>query len=273
MIDNIDLSNSLQYKLSIRLSSDGFSFSITDPNCDNNFLFSSFDVSSGCSMSVNVKEMLSSTEYFKRKYKKVDVIVDSSRFTIVPSELIDESKLEDIIYYNFQRISNEEVFLNKLNKSGEVIIFGFDKHAIQFLKEHFHDINVICSVASIADYFSQKSAICSNKRMYVDICQDNMKVFCYDNNKLLLINRYSCKENSDRIYYLLYIWKNLGFNKEKDFIILNGNVRRKDEMIKELQTFVPHVFNFLPKAEFNRSAISKIEALPFDMQTLLYASN
>lgn len=38
---------------------------------------------------------------------------------------------------------------------------------------------------------------------------------------------------------------------------------------KELRNYLRQVFVISPKAEFNRSEISKIEEIPFDMQTLL----
>ena len=99
--------------------------------------------------------------------------------------------------------------------------------------------------------------------------QQQMEVFCFDKGNLLLINSFPCKQTTDRVYYLLYIWQQLNYNQEKDELHLTGKLEDKEELLKELRNYLRQVFVINPKAEFNRSEISKIEEIPFDMQTLL----
>jgi hypothetical protein len=49
-----------------------------------------------------------------------------------------------------------------------------------------------------------------------------MEVFCFDKGNLLLINSFPCKQTTDRVYYLLYIWQQLNYNQEKDELHLTG---------------------------------------------------
>lgn len=67
----------------------------------------------------------------------------------------------------------------------------------------------------------------------------------------------------------IYIWQQLNYNQEKDELHLTGKLEDKEELLKELRNYLRQVFVINPKAEFNRSEISKIEEIPFDMQTLL----
>lgn len=61
----------------------------------------------------------------------------------------------------------------------------------------------------------------------------------------------------------------INYNQEKDELHLTGKLEDKEELLKELRNYLRQVFVINPKAEFNRSEISKIEEIPFDMQTLL----
>ena len=63
--------------------------------------------------------------------------------------------------------------------------------------------------------------------------------------------------------YLVY------YKQERDELHLTGILKDKEELLKELRNYLRQVFVISPKAEFNRSEISKIEEIPFDMQTLL----
>ena len=61
MTERIDFTKSEQYTLSIRLSADGFSFSIYNPLTDHDCCFVPYQVNTGDSMTANLKEMLTDT--------------------------------------------------------------------------------------------------------------------------------------------------------------------------------------------------------------------
>ena len=60
-----------------------------------------------------------------------------------------------------------------------------------------------------------------------------MEVFCFDKGNLLLINSFPCKQTTDHVYYLLYIWQQLNYNQEKDELHLTGKLEDKEELLKE----------------------------------------
>ena len=121
----------------------------------------------------------------------------------------------------------------------------------------------------LTEYFAQKSRLGNSKKLYAHVRKHLVEVYCYDKGKLLLINSFPCKQTADCIYYLLYIWQQLGYNQEKDELQLTGKFKDKEGLLTGLRKYLRQVFIINPKAEFNRSEISKIEDIPFDMQTLI----
>ena len=269
MIENIDLSKSKEYSLSIRLGSDGFSFSIVNPKRNDSFKFSQFEINSSCSISANLKRWLSSTEELNLDYKEVNVIFDSSRFMAVPSELFQEEKMEELFFFSYSRLNNEKILSNLLAKDNIYVVFGVDKYSYQIMREHYANALFYCSQTPLASYYADKSRMGDNKKLFIHLREHDIKMFCFDKNKLLLMNSYSCRKLSDRIYYILYVWNQIGYDIDKDEIILNGDIKDKDKLIKELKRFIPNVYKLLPKAEFNRSPLAQMENMPFEMQTLL----
>ena len=57
--------------------------------------------------------------------------------------------------------------------------------------------------------------------------------------------------------------------KNQDELQLTGKFKDKEGLLTGLRKYLRQVFIINPKAEFNRSEISKIEDIPFDMQTLI----
>ena len=91
MIEKIDFSQSEQYTLSIRLSTDGFSFSIYNPLNGSDFFFHPYPVNTQRSMAANAKAFLAETEELKRPFKQVNILIHSERYTVLPFELFRKS--------------------------------------------------------------------------------------------------------------------------------------------------------------------------------------
>ena len=151
MTERIDFTKSEQYTLSIRLSADGFSFSIYNPLGDSDFSFDSYPVNTFCSMTANIKEMLASTEALKYPYKRINILVDSPRSTPVPFDLFEDEQMDALFYHNFPKANNEIVLGNVLGKSNVVILFAMDKHAHQLLTEHFPTARFFSTVSPLTE--------------------------------------------------------------------------------------------------------------------------
>lgn len=264
----IDFTKSDQYSLSIRLSADGFSFSLYNPHDEGYLFYEPYSVNIAYSLTANVKEMLNSSEVFKHTYKRVYIMYDTTRVTPVPFELFEDDEMEDLFYSNFPKVDNETVFCNILEKSNIVLLFGIDKHAYQLLNEQFPNAKYFATVSPLTEYFQKKSKT-NNKRLYAYLQKNGINVFAFDNGRPVLINSFSCEKFEDRIYYLLYIWKQLGFDAEIDELYMVGNIAEKDKLTDELKKYTRNVSLFVPKSELNRPILTQREDIPFDLQTLL----
>ena len=255
---NIDFSKSEQYTLSIRLSADGFSFSIHSPQSESDFFFANYSVNTSYSMTANFKKMIQTTEELKHTYGQTNILIDTQRFTPVPFDLFEDEQTEELFYQNFQRRDNETVLCNILGKSNIALIFGLDKHTHQLINEVFPHARIFASSSPLSEYFYTQSRDSKNRKLYVLFHPNRMEVFAFNKGKLLLINSFNSQQTSDHIYYLLYVWQQLGYSQEKDQLYLTGEVKSKDTLLIELKRFLRQV-EVLP----NQSI------LPFDIQSLM----
>lgn len=115
-------------------------------------------------MTANIKEMLTSTEALKYPYKRINILVDSPRFTPVPFDLFEDEQIDTLFYHNFPKVNNEIVLCNVLGKSNVVILFAMDKHAHQLLTEHFPTARFFSTVSPLTEYFAQKSRLGNSKK-------------------------------------------------------------------------------------------------------------
>lgn len=255
---NIDFSKSEQYTLSIRLSADGFSFSVHRSSQNDDFFYAEYPVNVSCSMTANLKKMLQAKEELKHPYGQINILIDTPRFTSVPFDLFEDEETETLFYHNFPERENETVLCNILGKSNIALLFGMDKHAHQLLGEQFPNARIFACVCPLIEYFTQKSRESNQRRLYVYFQTHQMTVFAFDKGKLLLVNTFNCKQTSDQIYYILYVWQQLGFNQEKDQLLLTGKMENKEDLLTELNKFLRQV-----------TPLPMQDNLPFDIQTLM----
>ena len=255
---NIDFTKSEQYTLSIRLSADGFSFSIHHPQDEEDFFFANHPVNVSYSMTANIKKMIQAIGELKYPYQQTNILIDTSRFTPIPFDLFEDELGDELFYHNFQHRDNEIVLCNILGKSNIALLFGMDKHAHQLLVEQFPQARIFACVSPLTEHFINLSKKEYSRKLYAHFRPNKMEIFAYDKGKLLLINTFNCKQTSDQVYYLLYVWQQLGFSQEKDQLYLVGNMDAKEELLNELNKFLRQV-NLLPMQE----------ELPFDLQTLM----
>ena len=255
---NIDLTKSGQYKLSIRLSADGFSFSIHHPQQKDDFFFGNYPVNTSFSMTANLKKMIQSVEEMKPPYEQISILIDTHRFTPVPFELFEDEQTENLFCHNFYKMDNEVILCNILGKSNIALLFGMDKHTCQLLEEQFPKARIFANVSPLIEDFSLKSREGNNRKLYAYFHPNKMNVFAFEKGKLLLVNTFHCKQTSDQVYYLLYVWQQLGLNQEKDQLYLAGKPENQDELLVECNKFLRQI-----------KLLSTEGNLPFDLQTLI----
>ncbi len=267
MIENFNFNNSEQYTLSIRLSTDGFSFSVYNPLLDHSFYYMPYNIERSLSMAANIKGMLQQNDFLRLPYKRTRIYIVQTNYMPVPFEIFDEEQMEELYYQNYSKVSNDLVLYNILPKANIVMLYSLNKTVYQLLKEQFPEAKFYTIASPLTEYFTGKSYLGNSKKIYAYLQRDNLTALCFDRGKLLLLNTFSCKQSNDYIYYLLYIWKQLDYDQNRDELHLAGIIPEKEILIQNLRKYLRQVYIINPTAEFNRSEFSKIEEIPFDLQT------
>lgn len=100
MIETTDFNKSEQYTLSIRLSTDGFSFSVFNPLGDGEFSYYDRAVDESFSLTANLKQTFRELAWLERPFRRVNVLMADKRFTFIPLEFFEDEQTEIIFYHN-----------------------------------------------------------------------------------------------------------------------------------------------------------------------------
>lgn len=245
--------------LSIRLSTDGFSFSIHSSLQDEPVAYVNKEVEPSLSLTANLKRAFRDIELLGQEYRQVNVIMVNKRFTLVPLEMFEDDQSETLFYHNHTKKENETVHFNILKKSNAVVVFGMDKSAVQFLSEQYPEAKFYSQASPLIEHFSVKSKLGNNRKMYACVRGNAIDMFCFERGHLMLANSFDCKETPDRIYYLLYLWKQLGLDQERDELHLTGLLTDKEKLVNDLRKFIVKVFVMSPEINIDMQALLSCE--------------
>lgn len=267
---NIDLTKSEQYILSIRLSAGGFSFSIHNPTTDRVLYFRHKEVDPSLSLTINLKQAFRENSFLLNSFQRVDVIMESKRFTLLPTAFYQEEQATPYFYYNHSHRENEKILSNRLPKYGITVLFGIDKSVHSFLQKNYPNLHTYSQITPLLEHFSTKSRTGHTQKMYAHLRKKAIDVYCFERSTLQLVNTLGCTTVDDAIYYLLYTWKNLNMNQEEDELYILGEYPEKNRLLEELRRFVLQVAEVDPCAELPLSSAEYAYQMPFDMQVLLF---
>lgn len=247
------------HTLSIRLSTDGFSFSIYNPTQDATVSLHEKEINPSLSLTANLKLVFRELDFLSDTYRKVNLLMADKRFTLIPLELFEDDQSEMMFNHNHTKRENEIIQYNILKKNNTVVLFGMDKSAHQLLCEQFPEAKFYSQSSILIEYFTVKSKLGNNRKMYASIRGNAIDFYCFEHGHLILANSCECKVTADRVYYLLYIWKQLGFDQERDELHLTGMLTDKDNLMKDLRKFILKVFIMIPETNIDMQAIQICE--------------
>lgn len=259
MIETTDFDKSEQYTLSIRLSTDGFSFSVFNPVAEGALSFYDREVDENLSLTANLKQTFREVEWLSRPYRRVNVLMADKRFTFIPLEFFEDEQAEIVFYHNHPRRENELIQYNILQRNNVVVLFGMDKSACSFLREQYPNVKFYSQSSPLIEFFAAKSRLGNSRKMYAHLQKETLEVYSFDRARLLLANSFGCNTAADRIYYLLHIWEKLGFEQERDELHLSGALSGKEPLLSELRKFIRQVFVMNPATNLDLQAMTLCE--------------
>ena len=98
--------------LSIRLSVDGFSFTVTHPTDHEVWQYTGCRINPAMSMTANLKQVVAEHEELRQTYRRTEILLEGARYTLVPLELFEEEQIDTIYGYSQTKSRMEWVGYN-----------------------------------------------------------------------------------------------------------------------------------------------------------------
>jgi hypothetical protein len=233
----IDLGQSEKYILSIRISTDKFMFSISDPQDRNNYCLRETDLPVGISLLDNIKRIIFDFNFLTQQYLQTHVVIVSSDYDLVPDKYYDYNCREEM--FGFTHFKNEGQVLSVENQHhSSVVLYTIDKNLYQFLQRNLYNPQFHHHSSLLTDYLNTHMQR-DQPRMFVYSHDGLSDVLCYSGTELSHSLTYHNANPSDQAYYILKLWENTGLNQISDMLYIAGDI--DESVIFVLQKYIKNI--------------------------------
>lgn len=253
-------------RLIIRVGRASLAFSTTT---DGGIVYERYPLKSSISMAANLREALRTVTMLQESYGRVIVLVDSP-VLMVPSETFREDDCDALYRYTFSGQEQCLVVYHVVPELNAVAVFGLHKDLRLVLVDRFGEsLRLQPVVASIWRHLYQRSFTGPRQKLYGYGHDGWLEVMSFAQNRFRFCNAFNVgSEQDNALFYLLSVWKQLGLDARTDELHLAGDLPGREQLAEKARQFVKRVFVNNPSGEFNRSAVTLVDGMPYDLMTL-----
>jgi hypothetical protein len=191
--------------------------------------------------------------YFKQTYKSLKVGIESSTFTMLPSDLYDESRLSELTsFVGIKETEDVKILTDKIDAISSIIVFPVPQFLYYFLRTQFAEATIMHTITPMVDclLYKREGKNIDNV-VNVVFTSQGVTILASENNRLKLCNEFRSQIATDMVYTVLYALEQLKMNNTKTKIIISGDVDVDDNRVKLLTRFAHNVNVALRPQFFN----------------------
>jgi hypothetical protein len=253
--ETLDINSTENYELSVQMSFDGFSFSILDTIRNKYILLRSSEPDENKYFTAdNIIELISKDDFLTKKYRKTNLVIPSSGFTLVPAPLFDPGKKDE--YFTFNLIKNESdiVLTNKIPDPDAFIVFSVPVSLSEISTRFYPAAYPFHHTKPLLNQVSHNSKSTDSRYIHVHVEKEFFNMLIFDHNILKFSNTFNYRNISDILYYVLNVFKGMGINHDET-IHFSGQTEKYDDLFSNFALYIRNLKFTDPSGNFTFSYV------------------
>lgn len=206
-------------------------------------------------------------------FRKVDIIIDTPRYTFLPAACATDDVCEAAISALW---SQAALAARSIPISGtpDALVMGIDPGLAAFISRTFLDTVPSHPMAVLAKYFRRISAQGNTGKLYARLGEDRVDVIAFSPaeamagaSPLRVACSYPAPTPDDAVYFMLASAKQAGFDLAADEIMLCGDPKVREAVAPKLRAFARYVMPVIFPSEIFKAGKAALKA-PFQLVIL-----
>lgn len=261
------MNNNKSPRMTIRVSKGSLAFAIATKGAEEQITFQPYTIRSGVSLSANLREAFKTEDILHSDTIRARVLVNSP-VLLLPIEEYNEQNCETLYMHSFPDTEGCVMMNNVLPDLKAVAVFAVNRDLKMVVEDHFQDVKFMALMQPVWRYMHQRSFIGIRRKLFAHFHDGQLELFSFERNRFVFSNRYDVKHAKDALYFILFVWKELALDQQRDELYLSGDIIDRENLTKDLQLHIRKVSAINPAADFNRAPMTAIKGITMDLLTL-----
>ena len=224
----------------LRLGADTMSFAVVGDTASRLDNYEQMNSKSGISMSANLREFLKNRQIPSQDYSRAYVLIDTPTM-LIPSEEFQTETATVQYDHTFTGLERSLKMSYAMPSLHAVAVYAVDKDLKAVLSDHFPDFRIMPVCLPLWKHLHQRSYGQTRHRLYGYLHGGHLDVFRFSQNRFKFCNSFNANQVQDALYYLLYVFRQLGMDANRDEIYAIGDIPRKKWLTDHLKEYVKNV--------------------------------
>lgn len=253
--ETLDINSTENYELSMQLSQDGFSFTILDTIRNKYILLRKSEPDENKYFTADqIGEIISKDDFLMKRFKKVNLVFPSPKFTLVPAPLFDPAKKEEYFSFNLIKEESDVVLSNKIPDPDAFIVFSVTKPFIDLREQYYPAVHPFHHTKPLLTQIALLSKSISGYYIHLHVEKEYFNIFIYNHGILSFCNTFKFRNITDILYYVLNLFKSKGISNEQT-IHFSGETEKFDDLWSNFAIYIRDLKFTEPSGKFTFSYV------------------
>ncbi|PIE87812.1 MAG: hypothetical protein CSA04_05080 [Bacteroidetes bacterium] len=239
---------------SIRVTPDGFSYALFNPDTNQYYQLESFDLQGITNEErwiETLQKLFEEHPIIREKYAKTYLQWAFPGALLVPAPLYTPQKKELYFKYNHYTSPKQLIHEDPLPTFDAVLLYPIASEIDQFLHTVFpqairtHHLSSLLLILEKA-YCSDQSST----QLFVQVHKNNFDLIVFHQKKLQFLNSFPYKTAEDFLYFLLLTMKTLSLDPETQKVTFLGTIASDAALTQKIAKYIRHI-TFITKSAFD----------------------
>ncbi|MBI9033735.1 MAG: DUF3822 family protein [Bacteroidales bacterium] len=243
--ESLSKSETKKYLLSIQLSLNGLSFCLLDTDLNKFVALETYrfdGVTDSISLCKHVETLILSHDFLHKPFRKVQVLYETLKTTLIPDPLFDQAEKELYLQFNHVTDQFEQTLFDHLPTVGAHNVYAIPDCIKYKLGKFYQGVKFVHHSSVLIETILRKyKNKVPDKRAFVNVRDNYLDIVVIQAEKLLYYNAFNYRTIDDFLYYILYTFEQLHVNPEEVHLSMTGNIEKRTSLYDLVNSYVRNV--------------------------------
>lgn len=229
------------YSLSIQANQNGLIYCVFNNKAGHYLLFRGHNFKNVHlveDLITQIGEVLEKDDILSLYFQKVVFLGYTQQSTLIPASFFSRDKMTEYLAFNHAGEVDHEIFSSFVAPLEIYNVYAFQRDLVSMISLHFKEVTFLNQTTPFLMHIAASQKAYSKPAVFAGLNNGFFDLAAMDDGKLQLYNTFQYVSESDLLYYVLYAYKQLGYEPQKVPLFISGEQSSRMSYFEILKQYI-----------------------------------